>query len=208
MAWPTTLVSTANLDEGTDNPSWARADLKTAIDHLNAMTSELPGADFSSAENGQTLVYRNGTWAPENLYANTYSCYLRFNNFGMSPGSSAVTGDNYFTPTIIDSSATGATISGTEILVSGGTYLFETVNGFVRGEIGNAESYSGEIKLKNNTTNAILCTFAYSVGYMQVIGPFKTTLVGDTSLSLVLADATEYAKVNSTMASLKITRII
>lgn len=40
MTFPTTPVSTANLDAATDDPSLARADLKTAVDYINTIISE------------------------------------------------------------------------------------------------------------------------------------------------------------------------
>lgn len=37
MSWPGSTVPTTNLDAGTDSPASARADLKTAVDHLNTI---------------------------------------------------------------------------------------------------------------------------------------------------------------------------
>lgn len=43
MAWPTTPVSTANVDSGSDRISSARADIKDAFDKLNDIIAEGPG---------------------------------------------------------------------------------------------------------------------------------------------------------------------
>ena len=40
MAFPSTAISTANLDAGTDDPSLARADLLTAVTDLNSIITE------------------------------------------------------------------------------------------------------------------------------------------------------------------------
>lgn len=43
MSWPTTPISTTNLDSGTDSPAAARADLLAAVQAVNTMmTDQLP----------------------------------------------------------------------------------------------------------------------------------------------------------------------
>lgn len=37
MTWPNSAINTTNLDAGTDQPALARADLKSAVDAVNAM---------------------------------------------------------------------------------------------------------------------------------------------------------------------------
>lgn len=45
MAWPSTAVSTANLDSGSDSPASARADILEAVQAVNSMmTNPLPSA--------------------------------------------------------------------------------------------------------------------------------------------------------------------
>lgn len=52
MAWPTGSVSTTHLDSPTDDPSQARADLKTAIDKLNEAIAALAQANGVASLDG------------------------------------------------------------------------------------------------------------------------------------------------------------
>ena len=54
MAFPTTTITTTNLDAGTDDPSLARADLLDAVQKLNTIISEGGGA------NGVALLTSGG----------------------------------------------------------------------------------------------------------------------------------------------------
>lgn len=54
MTWPTTPVSTTHLDEGSDNPAQARADLKQLADNVNDIVDTF---DVVDANNGDILQY-------------------------------------------------------------------------------------------------------------------------------------------------------
>lgn len=56
MAWPTGTVSTTNLDAPTDDPSQARADLKTAVDKLNEAIGARGAANGVASLDGTTKV--------------------------------------------------------------------------------------------------------------------------------------------------------
>ena len=64
MAWPTTPISTANLDSGLDNPGLAREQLLNTVDSVNNITSEFGDVDAASATDLQLLQYltETGTW--------------------------------------------------------------------------------------------------------------------------------------------------
>ena len=52
MTWPTTTISTSNMDAGGDNPALARADIKQMADNVNAIKDEFAvgdGAKLNSA---------------------------------------------------------------------------------------------------------------------------------------------------------------
>ena len=48
MAWPTTNISTQNLDQGTDSPALARVDIKNMADSVNAMTNSITDSGVSN----------------------------------------------------------------------------------------------------------------------------------------------------------------
>lgn len=64
MTWPTSAVSTTNLDAGTDNPAQARADLKSAVDNVNAIAAEFGNVAITSAADLHLLQYSstNSRW--------------------------------------------------------------------------------------------------------------------------------------------------
>lgn len=70
MSWPITPVSTANLDAGSDEPRLARADLKQAVDNVNAIASEFGNVSVSSATNDQILTKSGGIWSGSNTITN------------------------------------------------------------------------------------------------------------------------------------------
>lgn len=63
MAFPTTTITTNNLDSGTDSPSLARVDLLAAVTALNTIISE---ADTAS---GVALLTATGTYDSAKLPA-------------------------------------------------------------------------------------------------------------------------------------------
>jgi len=55
MTFPTTLIPTTNLDNGSDDPSQARADLLTAVQSLNTIITDKNNA------NGVVVLQSDGT---------------------------------------------------------------------------------------------------------------------------------------------------
>ena len=70
MTWPTTPVSTVNLDAGTDEPRLARADLKQAVDDINAIAAEFGNVSAASATDDQILVKSGNAWIGSNTITN------------------------------------------------------------------------------------------------------------------------------------------
>ena len=70
MTWPVTPVSTANLDAGTDEPRLARADIKQAVDNINAIAAEFGNVSAASATNDQILVKSGNVWSGTNTITN------------------------------------------------------------------------------------------------------------------------------------------
>ena len=66
MTWPTTPVSTTNLDAGSDEPRLARADLKSAVDNVNAIAAEFGNVGISAPANNQVLKYNGSQWTNAN----------------------------------------------------------------------------------------------------------------------------------------------
>ena len=64
MTWPTSPISTQHLDEGTDSPASARADLKSAVDNINAVAAEFGDVDTTGKSTGDTLSWDGSQWAP------------------------------------------------------------------------------------------------------------------------------------------------
>ena len=73
MAWPTTPVSTTHLDEGSDNPALARADIKTAVDAVNNIASEFGDVGITSAATHDLLQYTGSAWENQGLILDGYS---------------------------------------------------------------------------------------------------------------------------------------
>jgi hypothetical protein len=63
MTWPTTPIPTANLDQQTDNPGLARADLLQMANQVNAIQDTFT---LTSPQNGDFLVYSTSTDSFEN----------------------------------------------------------------------------------------------------------------------------------------------
>ena len=74
MTWPTTPITTANVDQGADNPSLARVQIKESFDQINAITSEFGNVGITSAANLQLIQY-NGT---DSQWQNQYPTFTRY----------------------------------------------------------------------------------------------------------------------------------
>lgn len=73
MTWPTTQISTANLDAGTDNPALARAQLKETVDAVNGMMSAItPVNANTSVATDDVLQYDGTNWVNQDLTMKAY----------------------------------------------------------------------------------------------------------------------------------------
>ena len=70
MTWPTTPVSTVNLDAGSDEPRLARVELKQAVDDINAIAAEFGNVSAASATNDQILTKSGNVWSGTNTITN------------------------------------------------------------------------------------------------------------------------------------------
>lgn len=67
MTWPTTPISTEHLDAGTDSPASARADIKSAVDNINAIAGEFGDVDTTGRTTDDVLAWTGSQWAPDTL---------------------------------------------------------------------------------------------------------------------------------------------
>jgi len=67
MTWPTTPVSTTHLDEGSDNPAQARADLKQLADNVNDIVAEFDTVEITNKQNDEVLQWNGNEWINRNL---------------------------------------------------------------------------------------------------------------------------------------------
>lgn len=81
MTWPNTQVSTDNLDSGTDSPALARANLKTAVDHVNSVVAEFGNVSIVSPAEYQVLQYTT-------VWQNQYPELARFSEPVQTAGTS------------------------------------------------------------------------------------------------------------------------
>ena len=67
MAWPTTTISTTNLDSGLDDPGLAREQILATVQAVNNIATEFGDVDATSASDLQLLQYVNdtGTWTSQ-----------------------------------------------------------------------------------------------------------------------------------------------
>jgi len=64
MTWPTANITTANVDNGLDNPALARVQIKQAIDNINSVASEFGNVGITSSTDLHLLQYNStaGQW--------------------------------------------------------------------------------------------------------------------------------------------------
>jgi len=94
MTWPTTAISTANLDSGGDNPSLARIQILAAVQDINSVAAEFGNVAVSNVANLQLLQY-NGTasqWQNGFLALHRYT--ERLYNHTVTTGNVTVDYDN------------------------------------------------------------------------------------------------------------------
>lgn len=111
MAWPTTTITTTDMDAGTDSPAVARAQIKQMADDINAMiaalnaalgvagldasgliaTTQLPTIPANKGGTGQTaftvgdIFFANTSSTISKLAASTSGYVLKSNGAGVAP---------------------------------------------------------------------------------------------------------------------------
>ena len=150
MAWPTTPASTANVDNGSDNPGLARADIKQNIDNVNAIIDEFGEVAITTPANGEALVYdgSNSRWINSGA-AGTRAAYLTFSANTMS-----ISNDEY---SIVNS------VSGVDMNLAAGTYK-AIITGIFSAQHNNPDPEPNleTLKLRNNTAGADIDNIAYA----------------------------------------------
>ena len=90
MTWPTSAISTQNLDAGADNPALARAELKTAVDNINSIAAEFGNLDLSSPANLQLIQYNSTT----SQWATDYPVFTRYSEQTSTASTTAIDFNN------------------------------------------------------------------------------------------------------------------
>ena len=148
MTWPnSTKAGTTNVDQGTDKPSLARADIKQNIDNVNAIIDTF---DIASPSNGDLLQYnsKSGAWEP-----------VASTSVGSSAPEMAIVrlfgegenvSNNIWRRPIIEMVDPGSIVANNgdyQITLGAGTYYFEAVI------TGNADGNEVPVNLYNETTS-------------------------------------------------------
>ena len=117
MTWPTSQVSTTNLDAGTDSPALARAQIKTAVDNVNSIAAEFGNVDITGATEGQYLRKVSNVWVGANVSVPTATSQLTNDSgFITTNQSITVSGD------VTGSGTTAITATLANTAVTAGTY--------------------------------------------------------------------------------------
>jgi hypothetical protein len=94
MTWPTSSVSTSNLDNGLDNPALARIELLQAVKDVNNVAAEFGNVGISSAANLQMLQY-NGTASQwQNTFPELHRYKEKTYDHGTTGGNITINYDN------------------------------------------------------------------------------------------------------------------
>jgi hypothetical protein len=180
MTWPTSQVSTTNLDQGTDNPGLARPDLKSAVDNINAVVAEFGNVSLSSSTEGQVITKVSGVWtgATPATYGNTQvAAYLVANP---PPGTYGNTQVSAYLPSYIP------TYTGVVPVAKykEGAYVSTATTGTV-----NLDFANGNQQILNATGNITLgFVNAPTASTMSIV--FNT---GAASRSITFANTAKYA---------------
>lgn len=94
MTWPTGNISTANVDNGLDNPALARVQIKQSIDDINAVVAEFGNVGISSAANLQVLQYSGSANQWQNGYLAVHRITEPIYDFGSASGNITVDYNN------------------------------------------------------------------------------------------------------------------
>lgn len=72
MTWPTQPVSTQHLDQGSDNPTQARDDIRSMADNINAVAAEFGVVAIESPVQDELLQYDGTAWVNQDLVMKNY----------------------------------------------------------------------------------------------------------------------------------------
>jgi len=186
MTWPTSQVSTTNLDQGTDNPGLARVELKQAVDNVNSIVAEFGNVSLSGSTTGQVLTKSGNVWTGVTpaTYGNTQvASYLTANP-----------------PTGTYSNANVASYLTANPPT--GTYGNTQVSAYLPGYTGvqNLTKYIQPVTTSGTTSGTVVLDFAN--GNQQVLNPTGNVTLGFTGAP---ASATMTVIFNTGAASRSVT---
>jgi hypothetical protein len=163
MTWPTSAVSTQNLDAGSDNPGLARPDLKSAVDNINSVAAEFGNVSVGSATTGQVLTLTGNVWT-----ATTPSTYSNTNVASYLTTRSIDTYSNANVVSYLTANPQSGTYGNTQV----GTYL-PTYTG-----VQNLTKYIEPVYTSSVTTGNVVLDFAN--GNHQILTPTGNITLGFT----------------------------
>ncbi len=138
MTWPTSAISTANLDSGTDSPAAARADLLAAVQALNSIINEAlaPGLmlPFAGATAPGGWLLCDGSAVSRTTYAALFTAVGT--TYGVGDGSTTFNLPDLRGRVVAGKDNMGGTTAGR--LTSGGS----GITGTTLGAAGGAETHT------------------------------------------------------------------
>jgi len=205
MAWPTTSVSTANVDQGIDSPTQARAQLKDMVDTINQMADEFGDVNLTSAVEGDIMTLQNGVWKTEQLYEKGYVATLTI-DYGAN---------GIFIPTIMYDGGIDMSITNTTMIsLPPGTYLFEQ-NHLVTVNAGNQYDIYALEWYCVTSNNVIAQNLSYLTGHdssyyyiHNALPLFKFSHTVRSSYQIKYVVAVNWSITRPTPVSIKITKIL
>jgi hypothetical protein len=86
MTWPTSAISTANLDSGGDNPSLARIQILAAVQDINSVSAEFGNVGVTSVANLHLLQYNSTASQWQNTFPTLHRYSEQAYDFGTTSG--------------------------------------------------------------------------------------------------------------------------
>ena len=198
MAWPSgTKASTANVDEGTDLISNARADIKQNIDNVNDIIDHL---NISSPNNGDILQYSSTTGKWEQVTASSIAPTADYASWSLGTGSTLVSGSTYRKSISSTQDIVGDSIfldptdstNDLEVGIAAGTYLIYPFPGKTVGDT------AASLSLYDETNATVLLTNFFQP---QEIGTTTTAIINGFATFTVATDVNISFRVTSASAT-------
>jgi hypothetical protein len=147
MTWPNYNITSEHLDQGTDTPTLARAELKTAADAMNSM---MPEINTDSATSNQVLAHNGTKFVPTTLSSLTGDV-ARIAVVGLG-GTGATNGDDVLVPVGETADPNNiVSVSNDRLVLGAGTYYIFNAEKFIMEQSGgNNPNY--EIRVYNVVT--------------------------------------------------------